>query len=120
MQYSVHYGLGQHRDTISSHSYRQYSKFSYAADLFVIPVLALSKLSTTLLTLRIAPPHGRMQLACKMLMMVVAGWTVFSIFAISLECKTPDPWLFTPDRCGAQVRNDGPARLPLDFLMGLT
>lgn len=77
-------------------------KFQYASALLFILILTLSKLSMVVffqgLTVR-----KRLTIGCRILLLAVLAWAVFSIFAIALECDLPDAWLYLPERCVGQV-----------------
>ncbi|KAE8350880.1 hypothetical protein BDV28DRAFT_150521 [Aspergillus coremiiformis] len=102
MQKAVENGLGKHIDTLTLSAIRQSSKFAYTAQLILVVVVSLSKLSTTLLLWNLTPSKTVHQ-ACIVTMGLITAWTAFALFAIAFQCQLPEPWLYTPDRCSTML-----------------
>lgn len=73
-------------------------KLVYSAEILLIAVLALSKLSTALLILELSPRKD-IQRAALVTLCVIGVWTAFAILGDILQCGVPDPWV-----CPGKVR----------------
>ncbi|KAL4758597.1 uncharacterized protein BDW70DRAFT_141310 [Aspergillus foveolatus] len=101
LQKAVDSGLGKHEAGLSESQIQRLSKFSYAAQLLLVIVLSLSKLSTTLLVWKLTPSRSLRQY-CTISATVIAGWTIFALFSISFQCQLPETWRYTPERCAGE------------------
>ncbi|KAB8238426.1 uncharacterized protein BDW43DRAFT_306289 [Aspergillus alliaceus] len=75
--------------------------FIYAAQLFLIIVLSLSKLSTTLLLWTLTLNKVIRQ-TCTITIAFTSTWTTFAL-GLAFRCRLPEPWLYTPDRCAGTI-----------------
>ncbi|KAG2421304.1 hypothetical protein HFD88_005278 [Aspergillus terreus] len=98
MQKAVDRGVGRHADTLTTAALSTANKFTYVAQLLSIIVLALSKLSTTLLVWKLTPKRA-IRTACKITIGLATAWAVFGLFAIAFQCQMPEPWVYTPEKC---------------------
>lgn len=98
MQKAVDHGVGRHADTLTTAALSTANKFTYVAQLLSIIVLALSKLSTTLLVWKLTPKRA-IRTACKITIGLATAWAVFGLFAIAFQCQMPEPWVYTPEKC---------------------
>ncbi|GFN14743.1 uncharacterized protein AtWU_04543 [Aspergillus tubingensis] len=98
-QFAVDHGLGKHASSFSTADFSTYNKLTYAAQLLLIPVLSLSKLSTCRLIHRLTPGQ-RIRRANMMNIIVVGLWTVFAVFATALQCRPH--WEYLPSQCAGQ------------------
>ncbi|KAL4993813.1 hypothetical protein BDV10DRAFT_178165 [Aspergillus recurvatus] len=101
LQKAVDNGLGRHEAQLSKSQIQRLSKFSFAAQLLLVIVLSLSKLSTILLIWKLTPSRSLRQF-CTITAAVIAGWTIFALFSISFQCRLPEAWLYTPGRCAGE------------------
>ncbi|KAL4772668.1 hypothetical protein BDW60DRAFT_186713 [Aspergillus nidulans var. acristatus] len=101
LQKAVDNGLGRHEAGLSESQIQLLSKFAYAAQLLLVIILSLSKLSTTLLVWKLTPSRSIRQY-CTVAAVVIAGWTVFALFSISFQCQLPETWRYTPERCAGE------------------
>ncbi|CBF78153.1 hypothetical protein AN8727.2 [Aspergillus nidulans FGSC A4] len=101
LQKAVDNGLGKHEAGLSESQIQRLSKYSYAAQLLLIIVLSLSKLSTALLVWKLTPSRSLRQY-CTTAAVVIAGWTIFALFSISFQCQMPETWRYTPERCAGE------------------
>ncbi|GAA84580.1 integral membrane protein [Aspergillus luchuensis IFO 4308] len=98
-QFAVDHGLGKHASSLSTADFSKYNKLTYAAQLLLIPVLSLSKLSTCRLIHRLTPGQ-RIRRANMITIIVVGIWTVFAVFATALQCRPR--WEYLPSQCAGQ------------------
>ncbi|KAL4989440.1 hypothetical protein BDW68DRAFT_156778 [Aspergillus falconensis] len=101
LQKAVDNGLGRHEAHLSESQIQRLSKFAFAAQLLLVIVLSLSKLSTTLLIWKLTPSR-RLRQYCAIAAAVIAGWTIFALFSISFQCQLPEAWLYAPGQCAGQ------------------
>ncbi|RDW72596.1 uncharacterized protein DSM5745_07768 [Aspergillus mulundensis] len=118
LQKAVDNGLGRHEDRLSESQIQTLSKasraqlchfrsrtdqsqFSFAAQLLLLIVLSLTKLSTILLIWKLTPSKS-LRLHCTITAGVVVGWTIFALFGISFQCQLPEAWLYRPERCAGE------------------
>lgn len=73
-------------------------KLVYCAEFLLVSVLALSKLSTTLLIQKLSPKKN-IRNASWITLGVIGVWTAFAILGDALQCGLPNPWV-----CPGQVR----------------
>ncbi|EHA23250.1 hypothetical protein ASPNIDRAFT_125883, partial [Aspergillus niger ATCC 1015] len=95
-QFAVDHGLGKHSSSLSTADFSKYNKLTYAAQLLLIPVLSLSKVSTCRLIHRLTPGQ-RIRRANLITMIAVGLWTVFALFATALQCRPH--WEYLPSHC---------------------
>ncbi|OJJ04897.1 hypothetical protein ASPVEDRAFT_86275 [Aspergillus versicolor CBS 583.65] len=101
LQKAVDNGLGRHQVRLNGDALETASKFAFAAQILLILVLSLSKLSTILLVWKLTP-NNSLRRTCTITAGVILVWTVFSIFAIAFQCQMPKSWLYTPGRCAGE------------------
>ncbi|KAL4904659.1 hypothetical protein BDW74DRAFT_27352 [Aspergillus multicolor] len=101
LQKAVDNGLGRHENQLSEGQIQRLSKFSFAAQLLLIVVLSLTKLSTILLIWKLTPSKG-LRLHCSITAAVVIGWMIFALFGLSFQCQLPEAWLYRPERCAGE------------------
>ena len=71
-------------------------KLTYASQLLGIAAIAAAKTSVVLLFRRIASTaHSSYYITVSL----VAGWAIFSFFAMAFQCSKPAPWVFLPALC---------------------
>ncbi|PWY66615.1 integral membrane protein [Aspergillus eucalypticola CBS 122712] len=104
-QFAVDHGLGKHASSLSTADFSKCNKLTYAAQLLLIPVLSLSKLSTCRLIHRLTPGQ-RIRRANMITGIVVGLWTLFAIFATALQCRPH--WEYLPSQCSGQGAVDYP------------
>ncbi|MCJ1426396.1 hypothetical protein MMC29_004299 [Sticta canariensis] len=96
---SVHNGLGQHQDTLSSNSLQVFMQSTYAASLLYILAICASKCSAALLVARLKPAK-RNSLSRQWVTYFTLSWATVSTLLIAFECSLPDPWNTTEqNRC---------------------
>ena len=61
--------------------------------------MAFAKTSVIQLIMRLSQRRSRIHKACHILSGFVVLWTVFSILSLALQCRIPNPWVYTPQRC---------------------
>ncbi|KAI2950778.1 hypothetical protein CBS147322_5282 [Aspergillus niger] len=98
-QFAVDHGLGKHSSSLSTADFSKYNKLTYAAQLLLIPVLSLSKVSTCRLIHRLTPGQ-RIRRANMITMIAVGLWTVFALFATALQCRPH--WEYLPSHCAGK------------------
>ncbi|PYH97385.1 hypothetical protein BO71DRAFT_417090 [Aspergillus ellipticus CBS 707.79] len=97
IQFVVDNGLGKHASSIPADALNQYNKVS--AQLLLILVLSLSKVSTCRLIYRITP--GQHIRRASMITLITIGlWTVFAIFATAFQCRPQ--WRYLPSQCAGE------------------
>ncbi|KAL4740691.1 hypothetical protein BDV11DRAFT_184647 [Aspergillus similis] len=101
LQKAVDNGLGRHEARLNKSQIQRLSKFAYAAQLLLVIVLSLSKLSTTLLVWKLTPSRS-LRRYCTIVAVFIAGWTVFALFSISFQCQLPETWRYSPERCAGE------------------
>lgn len=77
-------------------------KFQYAGQILLVIVLASTKLSM-IMFFKGLTRFKRVILACNGLLVLVVGWTIFSVLAEALQCGFPHAWIYTPQKCAGQV-----------------
>ncbi|KAL6239537.1 hypothetical protein BDW75DRAFT_227166 [Aspergillus navahoensis] len=104
LQKAVDNGLGRHEAqlivTLSLH-WLTWRSLQFAAQLLLVVVLSLSKLSTTLLIWKLTPSRS-LRHYCTIAAAVITGWTISALFSISFQCQFPEMWLYTPRRCAGE------------------
>ncbi|OJJ55951.1 hypothetical protein ASPSYDRAFT_182875 [Aspergillus sydowii CBS 593.65] len=115
LQKAVDNGLGRHQVRLNGEALETASKFAFAAQILLILVLSLSKLSTILLVWKLTP-NNSLRRTCTITAGIVLVWAVFSIFAIAFQCQMPNPWLYASGRCAG----DGALFYPIGVLNILT
>ncbi|KAL5338953.1 hypothetical protein BJX70DRAFT_365131 [Aspergillus crustosus] len=103
LQKAVDHGLGRHAEELepSEGDVQAWSKFAFAAQILLILVLALSKLSTVLLVWKLIP-SGSLRRSCVVIAGVVVAWTVFAVLGFAFQCALPQPWVYLPERCAGE------------------
>ncbi|KAG2001765.1 hypothetical protein GB937_009921 [Aspergillus fischeri] len=97
IQVAVNHGMGKHRSEVSSDSFDAYNKLNYAAELLLLLVLALSKVSTGNLIRSISPSKSVLRW-CLMVQIGVGVWTLLALFGTAFQCPAPY-WEYSPSRC---------------------
>ncbi|KAF4230410.1 hypothetical protein CNMCM6457_005986 [Aspergillus fumigatiaffinis] len=97
IQVAVNRGMGRHRSELSNGSFDAYNKLNYAAELLLLLVLALSKVSTGNLIRSISPSKSILRW-CLMVQIGVGVWTLLALFGTAFQCPAPY-WEYSPSRC---------------------
>ncbi|KAF4213152.1 hypothetical protein CNMCM6805_010068 [Aspergillus fumigatiaffinis] len=97
IQVSVNRGMGRHRSELSNDSFDAYNKLNYAAELLLLLVFALSKVSTGNLIRSISPSKSILRW-CLMVQVGVGVWALLALFGAAFQCPTPY-WEYSPSRC---------------------
>ncbi|PKX91133.1 uncharacterized protein P174DRAFT_463272 [Aspergillus novofumigatus IBT 16806] len=97
IQVAVNHGMGKHRSEVSTDSFDAYSKLNYAAELLLLLVLALSKVSTGNLIRSISPSKSILRW-CLMVQIGIGVWTLLALFGTAFQCPAPY-WEYSPSRC---------------------
>ncbi|KAJ5514832.1 hypothetical protein N7463_004384 [Penicillium fimorum] len=98
LQKAVDNGLGKHQDRLSKDDIQAWNKFAFAAHILLILVLSLSKISTTMLMWKLTP-NKKIRRGCIVTAGVVVAWALFAVLSIAFQCKLPQLWLYSPERC---------------------
>ncbi|KAF2166647.1 hypothetical protein M409DRAFT_23278 [Zasmidium cellare ATCC 36951] len=95
---ACHAGLGRSAELISSGDQEALQKLYYAASLFFVLSLGLSKASVAIFVLRLAPfdPHRQV---IKALIIAILAWTLALLLAIALKCNLSHPWTVLDEQC---------------------
>lgn len=70
----------------------------FASQLLAVLVLGCSKAAVVLLVLSLQP-FEKITLACRTILGMIGAWILASLVALGTQCKHPQPWLSSPDRC---------------------
>ncbi|GFG09921.1 esterase EstB [Aspergillus lentulus] len=97
IQVAVNRGMGRHRSEVSSDSFEAYNKLNYAAELLLLLVLTLSKVSTGNLIRSISPSTSILRW-CLMVQIGVGVWMLLALFGTAFQCPAPY-WEYSPSRC---------------------
>ncbi|KAF4203252.1 hypothetical protein CNMCM8927_009014 [Aspergillus lentulus] len=97
IQVAVNHGMGRHRSEVSSDSFEAYNKLNYAAELLLLLVLTLSKVSTGNLIRSISPSTSILRW-CLMVQIGVGVWMLLALFGTAFQCPAPY-WEYSPSRC---------------------
>ncbi|KEY80577.1 integral membrane protein [Aspergillus fumigatus] len=97
IQIAVNRGMGKHRSEVPSDSLDAYNKLNYAAELLLLLVLALSKVSTGNLIRSISPSKSILRWGF-MVQIGLGVWTLLALFGTAFQCRAPY-WEYSPSRC---------------------
>ncbi|KAF2847929.1 hypothetical protein T440DRAFT_520366 [Plenodomus tracheiphilus IPT5] len=96
--FCVRAGLGRHQQKLDQELVGRYFKLFWVTQIFVVLALALAKLSLALLFKRITPRQIRPRIA-RLLMPMIALYTLVCVSLISFQCQLPRPWILSPKKC---------------------
>ncbi|KAH1821076.1 hypothetical protein KXW95_003063 [Aspergillus fumigatus] len=97
IQIAVNRGMGKHRSEVPSDSLDAYNKLNYTAELLLLLVLALSKVSTGNLIRSISPSKSILRWGF-MVQIGLGVWTLLALFGTAFQCRAPY-WEYSPSRC---------------------
>ncbi|KAH1310951.1 hypothetical protein KXX47_006036 [Aspergillus fumigatus] len=97
IQIAVNRGMGKHRSEVPSDSLDAYNKLNYTAELLLLLVLALSKVSTGNLIRSISPSKSILRWGF-MVQIGLGVWTLLALFGTASQCRAPY-WEYSPSRC---------------------
>jgi len=89
-------GLGRHRSSLSDVQLEAFSKAIYAAQLLGLAAMASAKMSVAMLLGRIIPDYRN---SASVSFSAIAGWALFSLFAVAFGCSLPRPWDLLFSQC---------------------
>ncbi|EAU29926.1 predicted protein [Aspergillus terreus NIH2624] len=73
----------------------------YASQLLAILVLTCSKAAVVLLVLSLKP-FEKIKYACNVALGAIGVWALASLIGLGVQCKQPEPWHFSSERCAHQ------------------
>lgn len=96
---SVHNGLGNHQNAVSSILLQHFMQSTYAAALLYILAICASKCSAALLVARLKPGK-RNSISRHWMTYFTLSWGVVATLLVAFQCNLPDPWnTLNRDRC---------------------
>lgn len=95
---ACHAGLGRSAELISADDLNALQRLYYAASLFFVLALGMSKASVTVFLLRLAPFDPYRQVT-KVVIVAIIVWTVAFFFATALKCNLSEPWVVLGAQC---------------------
>ncbi|EPS27456.1 hypothetical protein PDE_02399 [Penicillium oxalicum 114-2] len=115
LQKAIHHGLGRHQSVLDEGDIQKWSQFAFVSHILFVLVMCLSKISNILLVWKLTP-STKLRRNCVASAVLVGGWSVFAILSIAFQCKMPDPWVYSPERCAGK----GAMFYPIETLNILT
>jgi hypothetical protein len=61
--------------------------------------MACAKMSVVTLMRRLSSRTSSLTRVYDAASLFIAGWTVFSVFALAFQCGSTRPWIYAPNRC---------------------
>ncbi|OQO11392.1 hypothetical protein B0A48_05648 [Cryoendolithus antarcticus] len=98
---AVKHGIGRHQDDLTLLEVSSGSKYRYAAQILFILVVAFTKFAMTNFFRRLTQRQTFIRV-CNGIHGLIACWTVFSTFAVAMQCGVKEPWLNTSATCTKQ------------------
>lgn len=102
---AVNSGLGKRNALLQNVNIEQIQRSTYAATIFYVLTVGVSKLSITTFLSRLACT-SRHKNARILLCALVVCWTVAITIGVVFECELPRPWQVLTGRCIRMVRID--------------
>ncbi|KAK6424682.1 hypothetical protein LTR95_016355 [Oleoguttula sp. CCFEE 5521] len=98
---AVKHGIGRHQDDLALQEVSNGSKYRYAGQILSILVVALTKFAMTNFFRRLTQRQTFIRV-CNGIHGLIACWTIFSLFAVAMQCGIKQPWLSTTATCTKQ------------------
>jgi hypothetical protein len=67
--------------------------------MLAILAMACAKMSVVMLMRRLSSRISSMDRVYYAASLLIAAWTVFSVFALAFQCGSTSPWIYTPNKC---------------------